>query len=94
MLVTGDFSLPAAEAASGSLPVVAGEPGAPALFVADAGFLHEALHTFGATDYIGLLRFLKSVGNQPFSCKIQCRLLTNLEEYLEAQRLILDESWP
>jgi NDP-sugar pyrophosphorylase family protein len=94
MLVAGDFSLPAAEAASRSLPVVAGEPGAPALFVADAGFLHEALQTFGAMDYIGLLKFLKSAENQPFICKLKCRLLTNLKEYLEAQRLILDESWP
>jgi NDP-sugar pyrophosphorylase family protein len=94
LLISGDFAEIEAEASSGSLPIVAGNPGEPALFVVDADILQAAEPSDETADYIRLLDFLRNSQKQPFRSGIRSRLLTTLDEYLAAQRLILDESWP
>ena len=89
MLVTGDFA-----AIAGPLPIVPGTAGDAAFCVVDYSVLHEAVPVCGNADYYGLLAFLRGSGTQPDCSGIQCRLLTTLEEYLAAQRDLLDESWP
>ena len=95
MLVTGDFAAIAAHAMADPLPIVPGTAGDAAFCVVDGTVMHKAVQACGNADYYGLLEFLRgSATQQPDCAGIQCRLLTSLDEYLAAQRALLDESWP
>ena len=94
LMLSGDFAEIKADASTGSLPIVSGNTGEPALFVADADILQAAEQSEGNADYYRLLDFLRNRQKQPLRSGIRSRLLTTLDNYLSTQRLILDGSWP
>ena len=93
LLVSGDFSGIVSAVSEGGLPVATGMAGEPGLFVVNAEILKEVERTDGNADYIRLLDILRSRRHPPFIGNIQTRLITRLNEYLSAQRDILNGSW-
>lgn len=93
LLVSGNFSEIAAAVSENGLPVATGKPGEPGLFVVNVEILKEVERTDENADYIRLLDILRHRRQPPFIWNIQTRLITSLNEYLSAQRDILDGSW-
>jgi len=94
LLVSGDFTEIANEVSAGDLPVVTGKLGEPGLCVVNADILQEVVRSDRDADFNRLLDFFRNSRKLPVDSRIQCRLMTTLDDYLSAQRAILDGSWP